>query len=349
MKKILRIITNWESWNFKFLYAPLTPVWVWYCLKLRSVWFFAYSNPKIIFGGMDGETKMDIYNLLPKNLYPETFLVKAHQDFNSIIENIKKNNIPYPFIVKPDAAKQGVLFRVIKNESQLKNYHNTIPVDYIVQQKVDYPMEVSIFHIRKPWETQGVITGFLHKIPLNVVGDGIHTLAQLAALHPKASGKLDDLKLKHNEKWNIILPQGEKYMLSYAANHNRGAHFVDLKNHIDEKLTDFYDKISIEANDLFYGRYDILCSDVESLKEGRNFKILEYNGCGAEPNHFYDTGYTLAGAYREILKHWKALYQICKYNKQHGAMKWSFIKGYRFINDFNKIFEKLKEIDKHLE
>lgn len=348
MKKLFEKIINWERWNFKLLYSPLVPVWAWYCLRLRSIWFFVFSNPKITFGGMDGETKMEIYNLLPHNLYPETFLVKAHEDFNSIIENIEKYKIHYPFIVKPDVGKQGVLFRLIKNEIELKNYHSMVPVDYLVQQKVDYTMEVSIFYIRKPWENKGIITGFLHKIPLNVSGDGTSTLAQLAEKHPKTSGKLEELKAKHSEMWDKILPTGEKYMLSHAANHNRGAHFVDLKNYIDEKLTTFYDNISLEANDLFYGRYDILCSDIQSLKEGKNFKILEYNGCGAEPNHFYDTGYTLLGAYREILKHWKALYQICKYNKQHGAAPWSYSKGRKFLNDFNNSFDKLKIIDKNL-
>ncbi|MCC6721346.1 MAG: hypothetical protein IT243_04035 [Bacteroidia bacterium] len=348
MKNIYKSITNWESWNFKILYSPIIFVWIWYCIRLRSFWFFAYSNPKIEFGGLDGEKKSDIYNLLSKNLYPETILVKARQNFNSIIENIKNNNIKYPFIVKPDVGKQGVLFRIIENENQLAKYHNIIPVDYLIQQKVEYQTEVSIFYIRKPWENKGIITGFLHKVPLNVIGDGIHTLSQLVANHHKAADKIEELKIKHSNNWDKIIPDKTKYMLSHAANHNRGAHFIDLKNHIDTELTDFYDKISIAANDLFYGRYDILCSDVESLKEGKNFKILEYNGCGAEPNHFYDTGYTLIGAYREILKHWKLLFEICKYNKKQGVPKWSFIKGYRFLNDFNKSFKKLKEIDKQL-
>ncbi|NUM31263.1 MAG: hypothetical protein HUU47_02945 [Bacteroidetes bacterium] len=348
MKSIINKITNWEQWNFKLLYAPLAPVWLWYCLKMRSVWFFAYSNPKITFGGMDGETKMEIYKLLPQNLYPETFLVKPSHDFKSIIENIEINKIKYPFIVKPDVGKQGVLFRLIKNEAELKNYHSKMPVDYLIQQKVDYPFEVSVFHIKKPWENTGIITGFLHKIPLNIIGDGIHTVGQLTEKHPKATTKLEELKIKHSINWNNILPQGEKYMLSYAANHNRGAHFIDLKKYITPEFTSFFDKLSIEANDLFYGRYDILCKDIDSMVQGKNFKILEYNGCGAEPNHFYDTGYTLIGAYREILKHWKALYLICKYNKQNGVKSWSFAKGRKFLNDFNTVFNKLKIIDKEL-
>ena len=32
---------------------------------------------------------------------------------------------------------------------------------------------------------------------------------------------------------------------------------------------------------------------IEDLKNGKNFSILEFNGCGAEPNHIYDASMTL--------------------------------------------------------
>ena len=63
-------------------------------------------------------------------------------------------------------------------------------------------------------------------------------------------------------------------MLSYAANHNRGAHFIDLKNEIDENILGILDEISHSVNDFFYGRYDIMCNSIEELKQGKNFVIL---------------------------------------------------------------------------
>lgn len=297
---------------------------------------------------MDGEPKMEMYDLLPVDLYPTTFFVKSGEDFNIILENLKKNNFKYPFIVKPDVGKQGVLFRKIEDENELLHYHNSVPVDYIVQEMVNYPMEVSVFYVRHPNSKKGTVTGFLHKIPLQIEGDGIHTLHQLVMVHPKAHKRVNELETKHADNWERILNKGEKYMLSHAANHNRGAHFIDLKDHIDEQLVTVFDKISLGINDFFYGRYDILCSNVEDLKNGKNFKILEYNGCGAEPNHFYDTGYTLFGAYREILKHWKALYEICKYNRQQGVTPWGFKKGWDFLKLTETNFKLIKEIDEKL-
>ncbi len=345
MRKLINRITNWEAWPFKVLYAPLALVWGWYMLRSGSVWFFTPSNPKITFGGMDGEPKKEMYDLLPKHLYPATFTVLPGQDFDIVEKELQNSGIHYPFIVKPEVACQGILFRKIDNEAELQNYHTKLPVEYIVQALVSYPMEVSVFYIRHPQEKKGTITGFLHKIPLQVTGNGKHTLAHLIQLHPKAKNRLGEMFSKHREHLQTIVPAGEKYMLSYAANHNRGAHFIDLKEHIDDKLVAIFDEISHSINDFFYGRYDIMCSNVEDLKNGKNFTILEYNGCGAEPNHFYDTGYTLMGAYKEILKHWKALYRISKHNSKAGIKPWPFQKGRKFLAAVNAHLKMIRKID----
>jgi hypothetical protein len=59
---------------------------------------------------------------------------------------------------------------------------------------------------------------------------------------------------------------------------------------------------------------------IEDPENGKNFSILEFNGCGAEPNHIYDANMRLGKAYREILKHWKVLYEISKYNHENGRL-----------------------------
>lgn len=348
LKKLFHKITHWEAWPFKLLYAPIAPVWVWYMLRSGAVWFFTPSNPKITFGGLDGEPKKEMYDLLPVELYPTTFNALPQQDFETVKDTLVKSGIGYPLIVKPEIGAQGILFRKIDNEADLKKYHDSVPVEYIVQRMVHYPMEVSVFHIRYPWKQNGFVTGFLHKIPLQVTGDGIHTLEQLVQQHPKGNKRTGEMHSKHKDRWNEIIPAGEKYMLSYAANHNRGAHFVDLKEHIDEQLVVIFDRISQQVNDFYYGRYDIMCTNVEDLKNGKNFTILEYNGCGAEPNHFYDTGYTLFGAYREILKHWKALYRICRYNRKQGVKAWPFQKGRKFMKQIKQIYKMMREADANM-
>ncbi|MEO5893936.1 MAG: hypothetical protein ABIQ31_27005 [Ferruginibacter sp.] len=342
---IIDKITNWEAWPFKLLYTPISIFWLWYTIRSGSLWFFTSSNPKLTFGGMEGEPKKEMYDLLPTDLYPATFNVLPGEDFSVLQQNLVDYKISYPFIVKPEIGGQGILLRKIDDEAALRHYHTMMPWEYIVQALVYYPMEVSVFYIRHPQQNKGMVTGFLHKIPLQVTGNGRETLSALIGQHPKGGKRMEELFSKHKERWNEVLPAGEKYMLSYAANHNRGAQFVDLKEKIDDQLVSIFDNISLKINDFFYGRYDIMCSQVEDLKMGKNFTILEFNGCGAEPNHFYDTGYTLIGAYKEILKHWKALFQISKYNKQQGVKPWPFQKGSEFVRSARAHIRDMKKVD----
>ncbi len=348
MKQLLKPLFDWEHWPFNVLYAPIAPVWLWYIIRSGSVWFFTPSNPKLTFGGMEGEPKQEMHDLLPPEFAPATFNVLPVNDFEIVKEKLMEYKINFPLIVKPEVGGQGILFRKLNAIEQLKNYHDKIPVEYIVQEMITYPIEVSVFYYRLPNQPKGIVTGFLHKIPLLVIGDSKQTLRQLINQHPKAYKRETQLHIIHEENLNMVLPSGEKYMLSYAANHNRGAQFINLQNEIDDRLVSIFDKISISLNDFFYGRYDIMCTSVEDLKQGKNFSILEYNGCGAEPNHIYDTGYTLIGAYKEILKHWRALYKISRYNYKHGIKYWPLMKGLEFVAASRKHYQIMKEADKYI-
>lgn len=342
----MKRITDWEHWPFEVLYAPISIIWLWYILRSGSVWFFTPSNPKLTFGGMEGEPKKEMYDLLPVSLYPKTFNVLPGEAVVSIQKKFVAGNLQYPVIVKPEVGGQGILLRKIDNEEALINYHSKNPFEYIVQQFVEYPMEVSIFYYRYPNQLTGHITGFLHKIPLLLTGDGKHSVEELITMHPKAGRYIKELRKKHAENFPKVLFPGEEYKLSYAANHNRGASFIDLKNDIDTQLISVIDKISLAVDDFFYGRYDIMCTSVDDLKEYKNFTILEYNGCGAEPNHFYDTGYTLPGAYKEILMHWKVLYEISRQNHKKGVAYWPLMKGMKFLKETKQYYAKMKEADK---
>lgn len=348
IKTIIRRITHWESWPFLLLYGPVIPVWIWYMVRSRSFWFFTPSNPGITFGGMEGEPKKEMYALLPDELYPETVFISPDFSFEEVLSVLSGSGIRFPFIAKPEVGEQGIMLRKIDDEDSLRRYHSAMTREYIIQQLVTYPMEVSVFYIRHPQHPKGKVTGFLHKVPMHVKGNGEKTLCELCMDHPKASSRMEELSLRHGDYWGKIIPAGVTYQLSYAANHNRGAHFADLSHHINDRLVSHFDAISHRINDFFYGRYDIMCRSVEDLTEGKEFLILEYNGCGAEPNHFYDTGYTLSGAYREILMHWRALYEISAFNRKNGIRPWPFGKGIAFIMENRKVTGEMKKLDREL-
>jgi hypothetical protein len=348
LKRIVDKILNWEKWHFNLIYAPLSIVWVYYMLKSKAVWFFTPSNPTITFGGLEGEGKKEMYEQLPIHTFPKTHYIQPSISFEKALAEIQQLGFNYPFVVKPENGMMGLLFRIIENESQLKRYHQISPVEYIVQAFSDYPVEVSVFYYRHPIQQKGIVSGFIMKEYLQVKGNGVDTLKVLIEKHPKAKEKMEEMQAKHGNNFNLVLPNAEKYYLSFAGNHNRGAKFINLHNEIDENLHQLMDSLSTNENKFYYGRYDIKTASIEDLKLGKNFTILEYNGAGAEPNHIYDCGMSLWQAYKEITKHWKMMYEIAKYNNANGYPYWSFKKGWMFLKEAKKLRKTLTQKDLEL-
>ncbi|PZR22746.1 MAG: hypothetical protein DI535_25410 [Citrobacter freundii] len=345
IKKFFEKLFNWELWNFYVLYGPIGPVWLWYCLRSRSMWFFSSSNPTITFGGFEGEGKKEMYDQLPPHLVPRTIYILHDLPFDEVRKKIAEAGFKFPFIVKPDVGMKGILFRKIENEEQLIKYHDRIPVEYIVQDMITLPVEVSVFYYRYPDQEKGVVSGFIEKELLQVAGDGSSTLKALIERHPRARFRMDEMEHRHGHRFQRVIPKGEVFYLSYAGNHNRGAHFTNLHKEIDQNLHNVFDELSHYNGKFYYGRYDIKAASIEDLKQGKNFQIIEFNGCGAEPNHIYDCGMSIWQAYAEILRHWKALYRISRYNHRNGTPYWSFKKGYTFLKQARKHFQMLEKYD----
>lgn len=344
MKKFFQKLTNWELWNFFVLYAPIFPVWFWYCLRSRSLWYFTSSNPTITFGGFEGEGKKEMYDQLPQHLVPRTIYIMHDLSFDEVKQKVKEAGFTYPFIVKPDVGMKGILFRKIENEEQLLKYHERIPVEYIVQDLIELPVEVSVFYYRYPPDKKGIVSGFIDKELLQVKGDGVSTLKSLVEKHPRAKFRMEEMQHRHGHRFDRVIEKDEIFYLSYAGNHNRGAHFTNLHKEINERMHEVFDELSHQTT-FYYGRYDIKTSSIDDLKEGKNFQIIEFNGCGAEPNHIYDCNMSLLNAYRVLLKHWKALYRISRYNHKNGVPYWSFKRGWNFMKESRKHFKMLEKYD----
>ncbi len=345
LKNILFKLTHWETWHYMAKYIPIMPVWAWYCARAGSLWWFTPSNPTIAFGGFEGETKSEMYKQLPPGSFPKSIYISPSFCFEEIIKLIKDNNFIFPFAVKPDAGMMGFMFRRINNTEDLFAYHKKMPVNYIIQTLVNYPLEVSVFYYRFPYEQKGTITGFLKKEFLQITGDGKLTVEELISQYERVRFRQEEMKAKHADNLQKILEEGEIYFLSYALNLSRGGRLISLQNEKDERLLRIFDDISHYTKHFYYGRYDIKCTSVEKLKEGKEFSILEYNGCGAEPHHAYGNGNTLLQAYRIFLQHWKILYKISSYNHRNGFRRWSFKKGWDYLKKGKQNFRLIKKLD----
>ncbi|MEP7259418.1 MAG: hypothetical protein ABI687_13545 [Flavitalea sp.] len=343
-KDFLFRIAHWETWKYTTKYIPITPVWLWYCLRSRSFWFFTPSNPSLTFGGFEGESKKEMYEQLPPGSYPKTRYIGHNTPFLSV-KAVAESEFSYPMAVKPDVGMMGFMFRKIESADDLRRYHDCMPVDYIIQEHIKYPIEVSVFYYRYPGQMKGTISGFIKKEALQLTGDGRSALRQLIETYPRLRFRQEEMMSKHKDKLDNIIPEGELFPLSYALNLSRGGKMISLKHENDEKLVKVFDAISQYSKHFYYGRYDIKCASIDDLKEGINFSILEYNGSGAEPHHVYGDGNNLLQAYKVFIHHWKVLFEISKLNHKNGIDYWGFRKGWKFLKEAKKHFRMLKQLD----
>ncbi|MEP7231716.1 MAG: hypothetical protein ABI691_15750 [Ginsengibacter sp.] len=338
-------ITHWETWHYLVKYIPISPAWLWYCLRSGSFWFFTPSNPTLTFGGFEGESKNEMYMQLPPGSYPKSIFISHDNPFVKIERLVNESGFFFPIAVKPDVGMMGFMFRKIENIEQLRKYHKAMHADYIIQDLIEYPLEVSVFYYRYPNESSGHITGFLKKEFLEVEGDGRSTLQELIMQYPRVRFRIEEMEMKHEKRLNDVIPKGERYCLSYALNLSRGGKLVSLAHEKDSRLLKVFDDLSNYSKHFYYGRYDIKCLSIEDLKQGKNFSILEYNGSGAEPHHIYGDGNSLIQAYRIVLHHWKVLYTISKLNHNSGQRYWKHRRGVTFLKRAKEHFRLLKKLD----
>lgn len=344
LKNTLHKILNWEYWNTNVIYFPIFFYWIYLSIKARSLGFFNASNPKIINGGFALESKKEIYDLIPKENYPETLFFKANQKIDTIKKALESTNIHFPFIIKPDVGLQGLRVEKINSWESLNKYLQKTNYDFLVQECINYPLEVGVFYYRMPNENKGVISGIVYKEFLIITGNGINTVKELIEQNPRFSLQLETLKKKYGNKLNDILAKDETLNLVPYGNHVRGSKFTDVSHWINENLTQTINTICLQIPDFHFGRLDIMFKSREDLEQGKNFSIIELNGAGSEPTHIYDPKHSIFFAWKEIIRHYNILYKISTYNHQKGYSYLNLQQSRQLVIDNRRLTNYLKSI-----
>ena len=344
LKLIIHRLFHWEYWSMSFIYYPIFPIWLYYAIKAKSFFFFNAANPSIKNGGMAMESKKEIYDLIPPQYIPKTVLIKKESKVEEIISIVNKAGIQFPLIVKPDVGLKSFAVERLKTQRELELYSNKISNHFLIQELIEFPNEIGVFYVRLPNEKEGKITGIVSKEFLSVTGNSVDSLLQLINKNPRSSFQLSFLKRKYGDLLATILPENEKYILVPFGSHTRGAKFIDVSHRINKKLLNKINDICIQIPGFYFGRLDILCSSFEELENGENFSIIEINGAGSEPTHIYDPKHSLFFAWKEIIKHWKLMYQISDLNNKKGHHYLSFKEGREMLRANSLLEAKLKMI-----
>lgn len=305
--------TRWEFWPWWLFNIPVAMIIAFYVVRARSIFFFAKVNPAIPFGGFLGESKYDILQRLPAWSRPTSvfFASRKKPDPHDLSDILSQARIDFPVVVKPDIGERGFLVAVCaKMDDLIRHMIRYNDADFIIQPFIDYADEYSVMYHRRPDEKNGTITSLCRKGFLQVTGDGERSIPQLMANNIRFAQQRDRLISEHPDWMHTIPAKGETVLLEPIGNHCRGTTFFNANHLISPALTAAFDRISLETDGLYYGRFDLKCNSLDSLSRCEQFSILEYNGVTAEPAHIYHPGRSLWKAWRDIARHWAILYRL---------------------------------------
>lgn len=293
-------LIHWEFWSMYIIYSPTFFLWIWFVIKFKSFSFYKYSNPSIKNGGLYGDSKFDIYNLLPLGSFPKTTFIQKNSSVD-LKKIISENDYKFPLIVKPNIGCRGIGVEKIFSLNDLIRYNNIINKDFLIQELIEYPNEIGLFYCRMPNENKGKITGITLKKFLTIVGNGIDSMEDILNKSPRFKMQISNLKNKINIK--EVLPNGKSVCLVPFGNHNRGTEFFNGNKHITDKLEQTFNVFFNQIEGFYYGRLDIRFNSFEELARGEKFSIIELNGAKSEPTHIYDSTHSFINGQIEIFRH----------------------------------------------
>ncbi|HEV8513546.1 MAG TPA: hypothetical protein VGQ59_09720 [Cyclobacteriaceae bacterium] len=327
---------HWEYWPFGIIQIPLFFMWLWYSLRERSFFYFSASNPNILSGGMMGESKYEVLTRVPDSLKPQTILIKLPASTEEIERKMEESQLTFPLIFKPDLGERGWMVRRVDNRKDIEDYLAEIKIDFIIQEYVDLPLEFGVYYVRFPSEENGRVNSVTAKEFLYVQGDGRKALQELILEKDRAILQWELLSKKYKNQLDTVLPKGKKEILVTIGNHCLGTKFINGNHLITTHLSESFDRISKMIDGFYFGRFDLRCSSYEDLENGK-VKIVELNGCGAEPSHIYHPGASLWSGIDDLITHWQNLYRVSRENHQRGVAYLSFQEGRSIYKKFKAL------------
>ena len=330
-------LTNKEFWPMWATYFPVLPYYLYLATRARSFFFFTAANPSIETGGMLGESKIDILNMIADEYKPISLLIKPKTGLEQVLEMMQQQNISFPIVVKPNVGERGLLVEKVDNPEKLAKLIHENDIEYIIQPFISYKEEYAIMYYRMPNEKEGKITSICQKKFLSVVGDGKSTLTELIWQQPRAILQWKKLQQDFTKnELNEVISNGTEKELVVIGNHSRGTTFLNNNHQIDKSLELVFDKITNNMTDVYFGRYDLKCLSMAEMKKDNHIQIMEFNGVGAEPAHIYDPNYPLWKIWRDLLRQWSIMFKIGTYVHQHHHV------SYMSISEMKTYWKDLK-------
>ncbi|QNL21672.1 D-alanine--D-alanine ligase [Hyphobacterium sp. CCMP332] len=328
------IIPKWEFWPAWLFYIPVYIYASWLVLKARNTTFFSLSNPVMKWGGLFAYSKFKILDALPEHRIPLQLLISPTTSPAEALAMLHKKGIAFPLILKPDKGERGKQVAFIENESAFYEYSLWGKVEVIVQEFINWPLEIGVLWIRDMSHNIGFISSLMERSLLTITGNGLDSVEKLLHKNNRYRPYIKKIKERYPQKSDYIPKNGEQFLIEPIGNHSRGTIFLNAMDKIDVHLVDVMNQLLIPVTGFNYGRLDIRTKSWEELKAGRNFKVLEINGANSEPAHIYNPNSSILKAYKTLFQHWKYMHRIAVYNRKKGLVSENFSELFRAFRSY---------------
>lgn len=300
--QVLKDKLNHEYWPLWLVYWPILPLWLYYAIKNRSLVFFTVANPAIDMGGFFGESKQDIYKLLPDGSYPKTLTFDDGIGAEQIHNAIEQQNMTYPLIIKPDVGERGHGVVLAHDTQELCAAVNDAVGTFLVQEYINWSSEFGVLIAKHPQTGKVTITSITGKAFLSVTGNGTSTVAQLLAQFYRGQKQLPRLSAVQPDLLQLVPKAEEQLVIEPIGNHSRGTTFLDARHLNTPALVSALEQLLAAAPGFYFGRLDVKAPSAHALSQGV-FKIIEFNGVSSEPGHIYDPRLYFWQAWAGIWQH----------------------------------------------
>jgi membrane protein DedA with SNARE-associated domain len=318
-----RRMTRWEYWPPLFVFPPVVLDLVRTAIVHRTPAVFTACNRGIPFGGLFGESKGDILDLLHGDVGDGGVSVAGYRRLRhgaTIDERLAEVR---PFlaagrcVLKPDQGERGAGVVVVRSEDEARAWLESCPHDAIVQQFVD-GAEFGISWCRDPETGRGQIHSITHKVLPAVVGDGEASLEELILGDPRQVAMAPFHLKKQAARLQWVPAAGERVSLGDLGTHARGATFYDVRSLATPALHAAFDRYLGDVPEVDFGRFDVRAPDREAVAAGRGIRVLEFNGVTGEATHVYQPGYPWWRGVRDMIAHLRRASRIGAANRRAG-------------------------------
>ncbi|MFN0059632.1 MAG: VTT domain-containing protein [Planctomycetota bacterium] len=324
------VVSRFELWPPTLFYFPVALYYFWLGVRHFSFTLPTAANPAIYAGGLIGESKSEILELVPTDqrewIAPYTLLpIGAPRPSNAALlatalAQLRATNLEFPVVAKPNRGQRGAGVQLIRDASALERYLARFPTggEVMLQEFVSHPNEAGVLYHRMPGESHGVITSITLKYFPEVVGDGRRTVRELILDDARARYLAHVYLARHAARADHVLAVGERLALVFAGNHCQGTIFKDGTALLTPALLARLHGIAMSMPDFHFGRFDLRYRDLGALEQGHSFRIVEINGAGAEATHIWDSRVTLRQAYATLFRQYRLLFDIGAANRRRG-------------------------------